>query len=154
MQPKRTVVTNYYDCYEVGYVKLYGRNGEPAGQTKNVIIKTLNKEAVEVLANLYGIKFIDYTDILATGYYIREVETTQDPDTFHDELSKLENVFMEEVELKQLRKRRKELTDAFDDFNNFVRNGDFLILDPKIQKEYSEVCAKEDELDYKLHGRN
>ena len=43
MQPKRTEIINYYDCYEVGYVKLYcAGQGDPGGRNTNVIISTSN----------------------------------------------------------------------------------------------------------------
>ena len=94
MQPKRTEIVNYYDCYEVGYVELYcvGK-GDPAGRNTNVIIRTLDKTGVEDLAKKYNINFVDYDDLYATGYYIREVETTEDPELITGELNKLEEDF-------------------------------------------------------------
>ena len=108
MQSKRTEIINYYDCYEVGYIELYctGR-GDPAGQHTNVIIRTLNKQGVEDLAKKYNINFVDYDDYYATGYYIREVEVTEDPEFITGELNKLEEVW-EEV----WKKREKEKEDA------------------------------------------
>ena len=94
MQPKRTEIINYYDCYEVGYVELYcvGK-GDPAGRNTNVIIRTLNKQGVKDLAKKYNINFVDYDNFYATGYYIREVETTEDPEFITGELDKLEEDF-------------------------------------------------------------
>ena len=47
MQPKRTEIINYYDCYEVGYVKLYCTGkGVPDGRNTDIIIRTLNKQGV------------------------------------------------------------------------------------------------------------
>ena len=94
MQPKRTEIINYYDCYEVGYVKLYCTGkGDPAGRNTNVIIRTLNKQGVKDLAKKYNINFVDYDNFYATGYYIREVETTEDPELITGELDKLEEDF-------------------------------------------------------------
>lgn len=155
MEPKRTITTNYYDCYEVGYIRLYCiGQGEPSGQSKQVIIKTLNKAGVERLANLYGIKFVDSTDIYATGYYIEEVETTVDPDTFHDELEILDAVFMKEVELRQMEQRLSELQYKFTDWDNFIKKGNTFIIDSKIEKEVDELSEKIKNLDYELHGQN
>ena len=79
MQPKRTEIINYYDCYEVGYVKLYCTGqGDPDGRNTSVIIRTLNKQGVEDLAKKYNINFVDYDNWYATGFYIREVEITED----------------------------------------------------------------------------
>ncbi len=152
MQPKRTITTNYYDCYEVGYIKLYGRNGEPEGQTKNVIIKTLDKDGVLKLANKYGIELVDADDIYSTGYYIKEVETTVDPDTFHDELPQLESVFKEEAELQKMEKQHIELLDKMMNWDNFIQHGDTFSINPEIEKEYKELETRIKELDYKLHG--
>ena len=98
MQPKRTEIINYYDCYEVGYVKLYyiGK-GDPDGRNTNVIIRTLNKQGVEDLAKKYNINFVDYDDWYATGFYIREVEITEDPELIVGELDKLEEDFKEYI---------------------------------------------------------
>ena len=91
MQPKRTEIINYYDCYEVGYVELYCMGkGDPAGRNTNVIIRTLNKQGVEDLAKKYAINFVDYDDLYATGYYIRKVEVTEDTELITDELDSLE----------------------------------------------------------------
>ena len=102
MQPKRTEIINYYDCYEVGYVKLYyiGK-GDPAGRNTSVIIRTLNKQGVEDLAKKYNINFVDYDDWYATGFYIREVEVTEDPELVVGELDKLEEDFKEYYEALQ-----------------------------------------------------
>ena len=94
MQPKRTEIINYYDCYEVGYVKLYCTGkGDPDGRNTDIIIRTLNKQGVEDLAKKYDINFVDYDNFYATGYYIREVETTEDPEFITGELDKLEEDF-------------------------------------------------------------
>ena len=94
MQPKRTEIVNYYDCYEVGYVELYCMGkGDPAGRNTNVIIRTLNKQGVEDLAKKYDINFVDYDNFYATGFYIREVEVTEDPELIIGELNKLEEDF-------------------------------------------------------------
>ena len=108
MQPKRAEIINYYDCYEIGYIKLYctGR-GDPAGQHKNVIIRTLNKQGVEDLAKKYGINFVNYDNGCATGYYIREVEVTEDPEFITGELNKLEEVWK-----KICKERKKEKEDS------------------------------------------
>lgn len=96
MQPKRTETINYYDCYEVGYVKLYCTGqGDPAGRNTNVIIRTLDKTGVEDLAKKYNIDFVNYDNFYATGYYIREVEITEDPELITGELGKLEEEFKE-----------------------------------------------------------
>ena len=96
MQPKRTEIINYYDCYEVGYVKLYcAGQGDPSGRNTSVIIRTLNKQGVEDLAKKYNINFVDYDNWYATGFYIREVEVTEDPELITDELDKLEEEFKE-----------------------------------------------------------
>ena len=96
MQPKRTEIINYYDCYEVGYVKLYCTGqGDPDGRNTNVIIRTLNKQGVEDLAKKYNINFVDYDNWYATGYYIREVEVTEDPELVVGKLDKLEEDFKE-----------------------------------------------------------
>ena len=96
MQPKRTEIINYYDCYEVGYVKLYyiGK-GDPDGRNTDVIIRTLDKTGVEDLAKKYNINFVDYDNFYATGFYIREVEVTEDPELIADGLDKLEEDFKE-----------------------------------------------------------
>ena len=98
MQPKRTEVINYYDCYEVGYVELYCTGeGDPAGRSTDVIISTLNKQGVEDLAKKYDIKFVDYDNLYATGYYIREAEITEDPELITGELDKLKEDFKKYV---------------------------------------------------------
>ena len=74
MQPKRTEIINYYDCYEVGYVKLYCTGkGDPDGRNTDVIIRTLNKQGVDDLAKKYNSNVGSYDDSDANGNYIREV---------------------------------------------------------------------------------
>ena len=69
MQPKRTEIINYYDCYEVGYVKLYcTEQCDPDGRNTSVIIRTLNKQGVEDLEKKYSINFVDYDNWYATGF--------------------------------------------------------------------------------------
>ncbi len=151
MQPKRTKIVNYYDCYEVGYIKLYCvGQGDPAGQNIKVIIKTLNKQGVEDLAKKYNINFVDFKDIWATGYYIREVETTKDPELITGELDKLENVFKEEKELNELKDRftgvRYEVLTR-----NFIGDEDDLKND-LLNQEYYKLNNDIIRLDHKLHS--
>ena len=111
MQPKRTEIINYYDCYEVGYIELYCTGkGDPAGQHKNIIIRTLNKQGVEDLTKKYNINFVDYDDGYATGYYIREVEVTEDPELITGELNKLEEVWKKVWEEHEKIKKEEKLS--------------------------------------------
>lgn len=110
MKPKRTVITNYYDCYEVGHIKLCGvGQGTPDHQDTYIIARTLNKDKVLELAKQYGIRLVDPTDDYATGYFVREAECTVDPDTFIDELKPVEDIFMKEAELRVLENKLREL---------------------------------------------
>jgi len=146
MKPKRTAITNYYDCYEVGYIKLgCVGNGNPDHQDRTVITRTLNLGGVQRLANVYGIKFVNNDDIYATGYYIKEVETTKDPDTFVNELDKLDEVFMEEAEYRQALKQIRQMSDTL---NYGVLSEDEW---NKLSKELDVLVERSKELDRKLH---